>query len=435
MILGFAVAMMELLKVHMLASYLALVLGMRMNFAAFSLVFLASFALNSLLSSRSIKVFFKLLANAALGSLFVVLFFDPAHPFVSTLIIAAFFGRAWWTARSDIDHEFCVTRFDEGLAAFLAALGIAALVKAENPFPVKAALPYLAFSMLALGIAQGKKVSGKERFSKSHNATLASSILVLSLAAVGMAGIVPLTFLPAKKAGAVLGSLSLSLLHIIGDILEWLFRARKPISGVISGKSSDSIVYAERVGEEISTSSIFMWVMIGIFGVGALLLLAYCLSLLFRYLMSDSTPRKSGKRRGLRDFLSMLLNSLGAIVAKIAMFVKKSASKIAQRHVRESVAVSAYRKLLACGRIAGVRIKKTDTPREYSRRLAAFLPDRAQACAAIVAAVEKQAYGEIKSEPSSENSIRQIADRMRRRDYFIARVRFALRRAKKPDLA
>jgi hypothetical protein len=289
--------------------------------------------------------------------------------------------------------------------------------------------------MLALGIAQGKKVSGKERFSKSHNATLASSILVLSLAAVGMAGIVPLTFLPAKKAGAVLGSLSLSLLHIIGDILEWLFRARKPISGVISGKSSDSIVYAERVGEEISTSSIFMWVMIGIFGVGALLLLAYCLSLLFRYLMSDSTPRKSGKRRGLRDFLSMLLNSLGAIVAKIAMFVKKSASKIAQRHVRESVAVSAYRKLLACGRIAGVRIKKTDTPREYSRRLAAFLPDRAQACAAIVAAVEKQAYGEIKSEPSSENSIRQIADRMRRRDYFIARVRFALRRAKKPDLA
>jgi len=435
MIAGLAAAMMELLKIHLVASYLGPAFGLPIRFTAYSLLFLAVFLLNRALSARRMRIIGIWLANAAVCAAFFLLLRDPGHLIVSLAAILVFHGRAWWLAASEIDHEFCVTRFDEGLALYLVTLTIAAFVKVENPFPLQATLPFFAFSILSLGLAQGRKVSGNARFSKSHNAALASSTIAMTLSAIGVAGLVPLTFAPAKKVGAVLGSLSLRILSIIGDIFEWLFRARKPVTPSFSGNVKDGIVYAERGAEEVGTSTIFMWVVIGIFGIGMVLLAGYAVAHLLRYLFSETGPRTASKRHSLKMLIAGLLRRIRSFKANFAKAARRASAWIAQRKKSESAALRAYRKLLAVGKLSGAPRKRNETPREYAARLAAVFPGSAGPGIHIVEAVEREIYGAIVPDSFSLRAVESARLSLKRRKFLAERmVRFrtaAVRKLKK----
>ncbi len=432
MMAGLAAAMMELLKIHLVVSYLGPAFGLPIRFAEYSLLYLAVFFLNRAISARRMRIIGIWFANASVFAAFFFLLRDPGHLIASGAAILIFHGRAWWLAASAIDHEFCVTRFDEGLALYLVTITIAAFVKIENPFPLKASLPFFAFSILSLGLAQGRKISGNARFSKSHNAALVSSTVAMTLSAIGVAGLVPLTFEPARKAGAVLGSLSLRILAIIEKILEWLFSTRKSFTRSFSGSGNDGIVYAERGGEELGTSTIFMWVVIGIFGIGMVLLAGYAAAYLLRYLFSETGPRTARKRHSLKMLLAGLLKRIRSFTASFAKAARRAAAWIAQRRNSESAALRAYRKLLSLGKLSGAPRKRNETPREYAARLASAFPGSAGPGIHIVEAVEREVYGAIVPDSLSLREIESARMSLKRRKFLAERVgRFRTAAARK----
>ena len=79
-----------------------------------------------------------------------------SHSFRLLTASAMFWFRALWLEAQKVDHEFCALRFDEGIALFLMGLSISALVRVENTFPARLAIPYFLFAILALGSSKNE---------------------------------------------------------------------------------------------------------------------------------------------------------------------------------------------------------------------------------------------------------------------------------------
>ena len=166
---------MELLKLHFIVSYGFLAVGGAFPFLPASFAFFLSLALSRFLRRKGMRIiFFAFFETIAFAAVFVGMFsiyrggvFDlgtilPRNDtelvaFLSVLTASAMFWfRALWLEAQKVDHEFCALRFDEGIALFLMGLSISALVRVENTFPARLAIPYFLFAILALGSSKNE---------------------------------------------------------------------------------------------------------------------------------------------------------------------------------------------------------------------------------------------------------------------------------------
>jgi len=437
---------MELLKLQLLASYGFLLLENTFPFLPASLAFFLSLGSSRYLRRMGMRVFlYALIELTAFAAAFLAIYsayrgswFDPASframddlqwtSFFAVLgTSAVFWLRAAWLERQEADHGFCATRFDEGIALFLLALGVTALVKVENPFPGQVAVPYFIFGILALGISKSEGARRGGLSASSRKAMTASLALVFVLASAGIFLLVPSLTEPARRAAESLKGASLSLLRLIADFLTWLFRGRRPTFA--APRESDRLgpgILPERMGEESAFSAILMWIMLGAAGIVILLLLGYLAAWLWRFLMSRT--RKPGEAEGsgsLGSWLKGIMAALTRLLSWLAALPRRLG--LGRLPGRRSAALEAYARLLAGGRAAGAARKPSETPGEFARRLAAAFPATAGQAAFIAEQVEKEVYGGLAADPATAARLAGLRARTGRLSFIAERFRRSLR--------
>ena len=163
-------AVMDLMKLHFIASYGFLIVGRPFPFLPASIAFFLALTLSRFLRRKGMRIvsfaFFETTAfvisfvaiyAAYKGEAFNLATILPRNdaellPFLVVLASSAVFWiRAVWLETQKADHAFCATRFDEGIALFLMGFSIAALIRVENAFPGRLVIPYFIFGILALG--------------------------------------------------------------------------------------------------------------------------------------------------------------------------------------------------------------------------------------------------------------------------------------------
>ena len=436
------VALMELLKLQLLASYGFLAAGQPLPFALLSLAFILALSLDLSLRKTGMRIVFYCLFHAlgmalsffgiyALyrgGTLDRGVFVPSGGELTGYLSIlaacAVFWLRAAWLGGKTPSHGFCVTRFDEGLAEFLMVFSLSALVQVKHSFPGRLTIPYFLFGILALGLSRSRDRGRVGLARRSGTASLMPATAVFALAAAGLMLLVPALANPARLAADSLKDLSFGLLRYIVAFLVWLFGSGPPKYSDNSGGKEGLISAPPPEVDENSGglfATIVMWCFIIIAAVFILALLAYLLSLLFRRLSSRVARLESSGRPS----LALWFRSL---VLACAGFFSRLGAAFSRRGEKRSGALAAYARLLACGRFAGAARGRSETPREYARRLSCAFPHAAAQADFVAASLEREVYGGEALDAATGKKLAAVRRRLRAGSFWAERVRLVLRR-------
>lgn len=445
-------AAMDLMKLLLLASYAFLAFGSILSssgafpYAFASLAFFFSLAFSRFLRRKNLRVawfaFFELaafaLSFAAIyasfrgeGFDFAVIWprndGDLASCLFMLTIVAAFWLRAAWLESRKADHEFCVARFDEGIALLLAAFFLTALIHVENPFPSRLVIPYFLFGILALGMAKSEGANRGGLSPKSRRAMVASVAVIFVLAGAGILLLVPALTEPARQAVAALKRASVPVLRMLLAFLQWLFRERGAKSGAPLRDGDAKFPIPSPEMNEQPANAVVMWIVLGVMGLFALLLLAVLIVQLLRLLASRTkkVADDSGSR-SLFSWLKSFFHALAGIISRMSGFIARNL----RRSVYGSAALAMYARLLAGGRFAGLPRKSCETAREYSLRLAATFPASAGQAAFIVETVEREVYGGLAADAPSAARLAALRPKITRRAFLAERLRLFLRNLK-----
>ncbi|MHB0897708.1 MAG: hypothetical protein ACYC1A_09200 [Spirochaetales bacterium] len=430
---------MELLKLHFIVSYGFLAVGGAFPYLPATLAFFLSMALSRFLRRKGMRlIFFAFIEMIAFAAVFVGMYsmyrgeaFDPGAilprndaelvTFISMLTASALFWfRALWLEAQKVDHEFCALRFDEGIALFLMGLSISALVRVENTFPARLAIPYFLFAILALGSSKNESARRGGLSRNSRKAMVAGAAIVFVVAAIGVILLVPALTEPARQAAGALKGASLKLLAMIGDFLDWLFKARRPTFADRSEVGGAPPPPPRGAGDESPFSAIVMWIVLGIAGAFILGMIGYLLFELFRLLAGRT--KKPVDEAGRFDPLAWLKAFFRAIARLAALLLGFGR----RRRGRRRAALEAYAGLLAGGRAAAAARKANETPREYARRLAATFPNTAGTAgraAFIAQEVEREVYGGAAGDSAAAAQLREMRRKLRVRSFIAERLR------------
>ena len=437
-------AAMELMKLHLLGYYLFFVFGKSFPFVVASIGFFLSLALGRALRRKGMRVvFFALFELIGFSVFFMTLYASyksmapnaaptvrsngEAIAFISMLIVGAtFWLRASWIETKKADHEFYANRFDEGIALYLAAFCVVAVLRAEAFLPGRFVIPYFIFGMLALGLAksEGAQRGGIAPAARRTMVISTTAVFVLSAAAVLL--VLPALTEPARRAADSLKSASLSLLQWIVSILAWLFRAGPPrfAAQPDGGGQIFNVPPAEADGSS-PFSVILMWAFLGIAGIFVAILFGYLMIGLFRFLASRARkPVDDRGGRSLSDWLKAVWGALAGTLSRLAEILARIAEN-ARRRRGQSPALAAYARLMAMGRAVGIPRSRCETPREYARRLAAACPDSAGQAAFIAEAVEKEVYGGLAGDGPTDARLNRLRAGLNRPAFIMERARMA----------
>ena len=411
-------ALAEALKIHFSLSLAYSALGLTSPPAAASAVLFLAWGTSRVLGSLGGPVLFHVLAKLAvfaaafLGSSVLLGYPDPAElsgiaagtgwvrPAAALACAGIHWLRGSWLERREPDHSFCLARFDEGAGLFLVTLSIAALTGSKAPPAEAAALPFLTFSILCLGLARGERDgSGVFRRRSFLAGLLPLAALFLGVAG-GLALLVPLLTEPATLAGEALARGAPALLRFLGRLLSRIYKLDTAAPRLSEGGSS---FLPREAGDPDggSLSDIFAAVLGGIAAFLAAALAAAALARLIRRLASPSERR----RRPLD--LSFLIRWLSGVPAALDRLRARLGAFRSRRAF--SPALKSYARLLTVGRLAGMARNRDETPREYSRRLATAFPRSAAGAEFIVDVLEREVYGGKPRDP--ETDLRLAAER------------------------
>lgn len=437
------VALMELLKLQVLASYGFLAIGRPLPFALASLAFILAVALDRFLRRTGMRaIFYGFFHALCLAVSFLAIYASyRGRPFDLGALIprndgellgyfsvlaacAIFWIRAAWLGGKALDHAFCVARFDEGLAEFLLAFSLSALVQVKYSFPGRLVIPYFLFGILALGLSksEGGRKGGLSR--RSGKASLVPVAAAFVLAAIGLIFLVPALTEPARLAAISLKSASRGLWRYVIAFLVWLFGdGPARISSNANGGDGRVAAPPPEVNEGSGGlfATIIMWCFIIVAAAFVLALLAYLLSLLFRRLATRVARGDASNH----PFLPLWLR---AFVLACARFFSRLTSAFSRRGEKRSEALAAYARFLSCGRSAGAVRKRSETPREYARRLTLAFPHAATKADFVAEALEKEIYGGEKLDEATERRLAKIRRRLHPKSFLVERFRQAVRR-------
>lgn len=430
-------AVSDALKLQALVSFVLLAVDSVFPLAGALAIYLSAFALSLLLRQRRLAVYVHALAYV-LGWGFAGALLEAwvsgqalspaalvqtarANPVVFGAMLAAvtvFWTRGAWLAAKAKTHAFAVLRFDEGLAAFLCIFLIAAFLRVRALTAEKLVIPYLAFSIIALGLSKSEHARRGGLSPASTRRALVPVVAVVALVAVGVFFLMPALTEPARSAAALLKTGSLTLLSYIAAFLKWLFGTRR---ATFPGEEGASHLSQNQQFEEKSNSlfgTIMMYILGILVALAILALLAFLVVSIWRFLKRRVGKEGSGVRNlpSLGERLARLLAGLRRFLAALRAWKSRFFEK-------RSEAVRAFMRLRTSGRAAGLVQKRTETPREYASRLAARFPSAVASIELIISSLEKEIYGGVSLTMETRRALSAAARHFHRYTFIAERLR------------
>lgn len=442
----FFVALMEIVKLQVIAASFFLMLAKPLPFLPASAAFLAALAVSRALRALGGRIGFHLLSHiVGLAIAFLALFAvflgipfglagvlprngNEAVTFAFVFFwTAAFWLRGAWLGRQTPSNAFCVSRFDEGLGLFLFALSLSALVHIENPLSGKLIVPFLLFGILALGISRSENAERGGLSRRSRRLMVIPVATAFILVSIGIVVLVPSFFAPAKEVGNSVQYAFSVLEPYLGAFLRWLFGFQRRSPAADSSSASGGGLEAPPIADESGwlgtlIATVLMWSLVVLISAVLIGLIAFGLVKLFRYLAGRVEKEGDGLN------LSFLPARLRAFILGCARFFARLAAKMTRSREKRSGAIEAYAKLLSCGRAAGAARRLNETPREFAERLAGLFPRSAPNALFVAEVLEKEAYGGHAAAPDDERELRKIRQETRPAAFLAERARNAFSR-------
>lgn len=430
---------MELLKLHVLGSFLFFALGRPPPWLPAYLAFVVATALVRLLRAFGGPLYIHLLIHAAglSASALAVLALERGTAaqegiagLPGLLVALAWSGACWirgaWLGGRNPDHAFCTARFDEGIWAYLVSFSFAALVRVEVPSFPGLIIPFFLVGIPALGISKADPALRGGFSRRSRGSALAPFTIAFILAATGVLVAVPALEAPAAQAANSLGFASQEFLRLLGLFLTSLYRF-KPASGpaatgvtrVIAPADGDSSQGAPFAG-------ILLWALLAVAAIFSLAFLLFAIGRLLRLL--GTRVEKKGRSPELARLLSRLAAWLRSLIGPFLRFFARLEALIPHRREKRSLALSTYARLLVCGRAAGAARRPVETPREYARRLSLAFPHAAGRSDSVATALEREVYGGKVRDEATEAGLAGIRRGLHILSFIAERARNAIRR-------
>jgi hypothetical protein len=326
---------------------------------------------------------------------------DPMEWFI--LVVILFFVLLFWIggvtlARRSNGYLTVCTRFDVGIAAFFLLLIIKLLllvkggIDIQDSTPEKLLFPFFLFSLLAIGIARNQSGAHKDFLSGYRGIGV---IVSFALVIFAFGAALVLLFLPYLNAAAEIGYDVLKVAAApLGSILESVVRfffihnrsRPETVSSSSPSEQGDFVSSPEESWWSEIFEKIFTWGFVGMGIVIALILCAFGLWYLFRWLLSRTNLNEKNQIQW-RLFIiwfSKMFAALPLVWGKIVRWVSGYTSSL-----------QLYNALLSWGRHSGLPHFLNETPAEYGLRLKHQFPALTRDIGAIVETFNREVYGDI----------------------------------------
>jgi hypothetical protein len=338
-----------------------------------------------------------------------------------------FWFRGLWLGACGKGARFCVARFDEGIAAFLFVLSLAALMRIDNPAASRLVLPFFLFSSIALGLCRvdGVHRGGLSRRPRRLVVVPVTSIVVLASAA--LYSLAPLLFNPAARLGESIRNAYNDFEPHLVRFLRWLFGFYQLPASSGSGAPREAGEAAPLPTIDDPKVDILIKVLVWLLGILAAAMLAALAAYGIYWLARRLFTRVDKRGRGLA--LPRPIAWLKAFLQGLVRIVRGIRTSLHQRTIKRSAAVSAYAKLLDCGQALGMRRRANETPREYARRLMESFPGSASDATFVVDALEREVYGLQALDPETEHTLVALRSTTHVYDFLSERISRVLRGA------
>jgi hypothetical protein len=439
-------ALMEAVKLYLLASYTFLPLDKPPPFLPAALTLLGALTLNRILRAAGGRIIYHVLAHAiglTVSYLAMLGFYRGMPPIPGTILpvndrelavfmlvlawTVVFWFRGLWLGACGKGARFCVARFDEGIAAFLFVLSLAALMRIDNPAASRLVLPFFLFSSIALGLCRvdGVRRGGLSRRPRRLLVVPVTSIVVLASAA--LYSLAPLLFNPAARLGESIRNAYNDFEPHLVRFLRWLFGFYKLPASSGSGAPREAGEAAPLPTIDDPKVDILIKVLVWLLGILAAVMLAALAAYGIYWLARRLLTRVEKRGRALA--LPRPIAWLKAFLQGLVRIVRGIRTSLHQRTIKRSAAVSAYAKLLDCGQALGMRRRANETPREYARRLMESFPGSASDATFVVDALEREVYGLQALDPETEHTLVALRSTTHVYDFLSERISRVLRGA------
>ncbi|HOE18546.1 MAG TPA: DUF4129 domain-containing protein [Syntrophorhabdaceae bacterium] len=425
-LLSFAGAVMEFTWLFAWAAFSTMSIAQRyIPLPEAAAIFLAGAVITGLSTGRGLRVISIVLLQAA-GIAYatfraIYIFNDVASPFISHRWIVEFFGAshsamgwllfvvsvfwamAFWAggARFAVrpkDHEKICSRFDLGLAAFLClfllkfALKVKGNISISDPLTGPLACTFFFFGLASIGMTRGRAaaafdlIAGYRRFGVVLGfilAVFASVVSVVVFFQQPLANAARAGYGLIKGGASYLGIIFVSLIRFI--YLPKQTKAGSQPAGP-QGGMLDRIVPADTPAWMEVVLKVLGWLLGTVFGLIVLAVFAFAAFYFIKWLFSRTKAGRVDQERG--SFLVRAIRRLWAILALLA-----SKARRALKGYR--TAADYYIALTQWSRRSGIRRRLNETPSEFCSRLTKRFPALEQEIGTIVAAFNREFYGDI----------------------------------------
>lgn len=420
----FFCAFMDLIVLHVLASYCFLAVGRAFPVWPGSLSLFLALAVSRAGRESGMRVATYALLNVgglflSLGAAYLVFCGPLSSPealvpqggraILEGLLVLAWSATFWLRGerlgRKKADHAFCVSSLDKGLALILAVLSVAALLRVSNPFAEKLSPPYLFFAVLALSSSKREGSSPGNLVHGSGNGGMVRLAFSFALASAGVLLLVPALMEPARRTALAMRRAWRAAEPWLLEFLRWLFSSGRKSSAAADAASAvrdagvPSVSEASELGHTLGRIAVY--VLCAAASLAMLVFLAYGLAALIRAL--SGRMKKDGDGPGLSSFPAWLKDALRRLAGLFSWL-----GSLLSRRRHRSAAVAAYARYLACGKGAGLRRGNGETPREYAVRLRQAFPRSAGKADYVVEALQREVYGGQTLDPSTERRLIRI---------------------------
>ena len=425
-LLSFAGAVMEFTWLFAWAAFSTLAIAQRhIPLPEAGAIFLASAAVTGLSTGRGMRVIsvvllqaagiayaalraiyiFDDVASAFLSPRWIVEFFGAPHSAMGWLlfVVSVFWAMAFWAsgARFSVrpkNHEKICSRFDLGLAAFFClfllkfALKVKGNISINDPLTGPLACIFFFFGLASIGMTRGRVaaasdlIAGYRRFGVVLGfifAVFASVVSVVVFFQQPLASAARASYGIIKGGASYLGVIFISMIRFI-----YLPRQAKggSQSADPQGGMLDRIVPADIPAWMEAVLKVLGWLLGTAFGLIVLAVFAFAAFYFIKWLFSRTKAGRLDQERG-----SFLLRAIMRMWGVLALLVRK-----ARRMLKGyRTAADYYIALTQWSRRSGIRRRLNETPSEFCSRLTKRFPALEREIGAIVAAFNREFYGDI----------------------------------------
>ncbi|MBP6941788.1 MAG: DUF4129 domain-containing protein [Syntrophorhabdaceae bacterium] len=425
-ILSFTGAVMEFTWLYAWAAFSTMSIAQRsIPLTEAAAIFFAGAAVTGLSTGRGLRVISIVLlqsagiAYATLRAIYI--FNDVAPPFLSyrwvvglfgtphsafewlLFVLSVFWAMAFWAggARYSVrpkTHDKVCSRFDLGLAAFfcLFLLKFALLVKGNisvnDPLTGPLACVFFFLGLASIGMTRGRIAAASDLIAGYRRlgvvlgfvlAVFASVVSVVVFFQQPLASAARASYGIIKGGASYLGVIFISMIRFI-----YLPRQTKAGSQAADpqGGMLNRVVPADIPAWMEPVLKVLGWLLGTVFGLIVLTIIAFAAFYFIKWLFSRTKRGHIDQERG-----SFLLRAIRQMWGVLALLARK-----ARRMLKGyRTAADYYIALTQWSRRSGIRRRLNETPSEFCSRLTKRFPALEREIGAIVAAFNREFYGEI----------------------------------------